>query len=300
MPRRPAGRGAAPPRCSQRHWRCEQRLLRDYLSQRDAVPAPWRDADLASSYTLRVSPSELAALGEQLDALIRPLIAAVACECPEGRRARESRPVRVPTPGGPVAPGGALSVPAFRTLWAAGLISDAGDWLLLVALPIVVFGLTGSPLGTAAAFAAELAPGVVLAPVSGRLADAVDRRALMIAAERAPGAGPAAAAARRRRAWAGDRLRGDRGAGQPGRAVRPGQERAVAVAGGRAPARLGQLPDGPGQRRGAAGGRPAGRAAAGRRKPSRDRRGRRADLRQRRRAHRPGAANAVAGGGGGP
>ena len=61
----------------------EQRLLRDYLSQRDAVPAPWRDADLASSYTLRVSPSELAALGEQLDALIRPLIAAVRASAPE-------------------------------------------------------------------------------------------------------------------------------------------------------------------------------------------------------------------------
>jgi MFS family permease len=78
-------------------------------------------------------------------------------------------------------PRGALSIPAFRTLWAAGLISDAGDWLLLVALPIVVFGLTGSALGTAAAFAAELAPGVVLAPLGGRLADALDRRRLMIA-----------------------------------------------------------------------------------------------------------------------
>ena len=75
---------------------------------------------------------------------------------------------------------GALSVPAFRSLWAAGLISAAGDWLLLVALPIVVFGLTGSALGTAAALAAELAPGVVLAPVGGRLADALDRRPLMI------------------------------------------------------------------------------------------------------------------------
>ena len=28
-------------------------------------------------------------------------------------------------------PRGALSVPAFRTLWAAGLISDGGDWLLV-------------------------------------------------------------------------------------------------------------------------------------------------------------------------
>jgi predicted MFS family arabinose efflux permease len=76
---------------------------------------------------------------------------------------------------------GALSVPAFRGLWAAGLISDTGDWLLRVALPIVVFSLTGSALGTALAFAAELAPGIVLAPVGGRLADTLDRRALLVA-----------------------------------------------------------------------------------------------------------------------
>jgi hypothetical protein len=54
----------------------EQRLLRDYLSHRDSVPAVWCEVDLASSYTLRTSPDELRVLGEQLDALIRPLIAA--------------------------------------------------------------------------------------------------------------------------------------------------------------------------------------------------------------------------------
>jgi MFS family permease len=74
-----------------------------------------------------------------------------------------------------------LKVPAFRALWVAGLISDTGDWLLLVALPIVVYQLTGSVAGTAAAFAAELGPGIALAPLGGRLADTVDRRALMIA-----------------------------------------------------------------------------------------------------------------------
>ena len=72
-------------------------------------------------------------------------------------------------------PRGPLSTPAFRTLWAAGIISDAGDWLLLVALPIVVFDISGSAIGTAAAFAAELGPGIVLAPLAGRLADALDR-----------------------------------------------------------------------------------------------------------------------------
>jgi MFS family permease len=74
-----------------------------------------------------------------------------------------------------------LRVPAFRTLWAAGLVSDTGDWMLLVALPIVVYQLTGSAVGTAVAFAAELGPGIVLAPVGGRLADTFDRRRVMIA-----------------------------------------------------------------------------------------------------------------------
>jgi MFS family permease len=75
----------------------------------------------------------------------------------------------------------ALSVPAFRALWTAGLISDTGDWLLLIALPIVVYQLTGSALGTSVAFAAELGPGIVLAPLGGRLADGLDRRMLLIA-----------------------------------------------------------------------------------------------------------------------
>jgi MFS family permease len=79
-----------------------------------------------------------------------------------------------------VEPRGALSVPAFRALWTAGLISDTGDWLLLIALPIVVYQLTGSALGTSAAFAAELGPGIALAPLAGRLADRVDRRTLLM------------------------------------------------------------------------------------------------------------------------
>jgi len=61
----------------------EQRLLRDYLARRDEVPAAWREADLTSSYTLRASPDELVALGEQLDALIRPFIAATRDGAPD-------------------------------------------------------------------------------------------------------------------------------------------------------------------------------------------------------------------------
>ena len=69
---------------------------------------------------------------------------------------------------------------AFRRLWLAGLISDTGDWLLFVSLPIVVYERTGSTLGTASAFLIELAPGVLLAPAIGRLADRPDRRRTLV------------------------------------------------------------------------------------------------------------------------
>lgn len=75
---------------------------------------------------------------------------------------------------------GPLAHRDFRRLWLAGLISDSGDWLLLVSLPILVFQLTGSPLQTSFAFLVELAPAVVLGPVAGHLADRWDRRRLLI------------------------------------------------------------------------------------------------------------------------
>jgi DNA-binding transcriptional ArsR family regulator len=54
----------------------DQRLLRDYLAQRDQLAPAWREADQYATYTLRVSPDELRDLGERIDALLRPLIAA--------------------------------------------------------------------------------------------------------------------------------------------------------------------------------------------------------------------------------
>ncbi|MBV9446654.1 MAG: MFS transporter [Streptosporangiaceae bacterium] len=69
----------------------------------------------------------------------------------------------------------------FRHLWLAGLISDTGDWMLLVALPILVYQLTGSTLGTSMAFLIELIPALLITPLAGRLADRVDRRTLLVA-----------------------------------------------------------------------------------------------------------------------
>jgi DNA-binding transcriptional ArsR family regulator len=79
-PGTPEGRGASAVLAAS--LALQQRLLRDYLSHRDQVPAAWRGADLASNYTLRVSPAELSALAEQLDVLIRPLIAALRDSAP--------------------------------------------------------------------------------------------------------------------------------------------------------------------------------------------------------------------------
>jgi MFS family permease len=73
-----------------------------------------------------------------------------------------------------------LRQPAFRSLWLAGLVSEAGDWLLFIALPIVVYRQTGSALGTSFAFLALLAPAIALAPLAGRLADRYDRRRVML------------------------------------------------------------------------------------------------------------------------
>jgi MFS family permease len=80
-----------------------------------------------------------------------------------------------------VAASAPLRQPAFRSLWLAGLVSEAGDWLLFIALPIVVYRLTGSALGTSFAFLAELAPAIALSPLAGRLADRHDRRRVMLA-----------------------------------------------------------------------------------------------------------------------
>lgn len=68
----------------------------------------------------------------------------------------------------------------YRNLLAAGLISETGDWLLLVALPILVYEITGSTLGTAIAFLGELVPPILLGTFAGRLADRWDRRRALI------------------------------------------------------------------------------------------------------------------------
>ena len=75
---------------------------------------------------------------------------------------------------------GPLANPGFRRLWTAGFVSEIGDWVLQVAMPVYVYQLTGSVSATATTFVVALVPGLALSPVAGVLADRWDRRRLML------------------------------------------------------------------------------------------------------------------------
>jgi MFS family permease len=68
----------------------------------------------------------------------------------------------------------------FGLLWFAGLISVAGDFALIVALPLHVYRLTGSTLATAGTFAASTLPGILIGSIAGVFVDRWDRKQTMV------------------------------------------------------------------------------------------------------------------------
>lgn len=74
---------------------------------------------------------------------------------------------------------GVLRQPRLGRLVVAGLLSEVGDWLLMIALPLFVLDLTGSALVTASVFVLELVPTVVFGPIAGVLVDRYERWRLM-------------------------------------------------------------------------------------------------------------------------
>jgi len=68
----------------------------------------------------------------------------------------------------------------FSLLWAAGLISMTGNWMLIVALPFYVYDLTGSALATSGLLMAMIIPGLLFSSVAGVFVDRWDRRRTMI------------------------------------------------------------------------------------------------------------------------
>ena len=73
--------------------------------------------------------------------------------------------------------------PDFRRYWLARVISLGGSIVTIVAMPVLVYRLTGSTFLTAAVTALEAAPYVLVGLLAGALADRWDRRAVMVTAD---------------------------------------------------------------------------------------------------------------------
>src|SRR5207253_1028735 len=70
--------------------------------------------------------------------------------------------------------------PSFRWFWLGQAVKDLGAGVIQVALPYQVYLLAGSTLAVAAISFVELVPLLTLTLVGGALADALDRRRLLL------------------------------------------------------------------------------------------------------------------------
>ena len=68
----------------------------------------------------------------------------------------------------------------FALLWFAGLISLTGDWMLIVALPVTVYELTGSAVATSGILIANRLPSLLLGSFAGVFVDRWDRKRTMV------------------------------------------------------------------------------------------------------------------------
>ncbi len=71
----------------------------------------------------------------------------------------------------------------FSAFWFGQTVSAFGDRIHQVALGVLVFGVTGSPLATALVFLVAAVPNLLVAAVAGTLVDRWDQRATMITAD---------------------------------------------------------------------------------------------------------------------
>lgn len=68
----------------------------------------------------------------------------------------------------------------FALLWLGGMISQTGDWLLIIGLPIYVYVQTGSALATGIMLITAYVPNLLFGSIAGVFVDRWDRRRTMI------------------------------------------------------------------------------------------------------------------------
>src|SRR5882757_573076 len=73
-----------------------------------------------------------------------------------------------------------LRHPAYRRLWTSSVVTSVGSQLTAVAVPKQIYDVTGSSTWIGIASFAALAPLVVFGLWGGAIADAVDRRRLLL------------------------------------------------------------------------------------------------------------------------
>ena len=76
----------------------DYQAARDYLRRRGSLPEQWRNADAHGHYGLRVTADELGEIARRIDGILRPYIAAVRPDAPEGSEIVDVSLLAIPRP----------------------------------------------------------------------------------------------------------------------------------------------------------------------------------------------------------
>ena len=71
----------------------------------------------------------------------------------------------------------------YRAIWTAALVSGLGDRIAAIALYLLIFRQTGSPIDLGILAATQIIPAIVLGPVTGLVCDRFSRKSVMIVSD---------------------------------------------------------------------------------------------------------------------